>query len=111
VLIEDESVIWLTDAVRVRDRGVLAITTRALCWVPTDEALDAGALDAATIRDVQTWPGDGGQLRVTTDDDLHVFTEVGSTVWLGQFAEVLRATIGSPDGGRALAGHYDRPGG
>jgi hypothetical protein len=111
LLTEDESVVWLTDSTRARRRGVLVITTQALCWVPVDEEAQVTSIELGAIQQVGSWPGDGGQLRITTDDDLHVFTDVGGAVWLGQFSEVLRATIGAPEGGQALAGHYNRPGG
>ena len=108
VLVEDEHVIWLTDAKHRRERGVLAITTQALCWVPADVEVEAGAIDLTTIEQVDTWPGDGGQLRVTTADDLHVFTDVGSSVWLGQFGGVLTTALQSPDAARAEAERFDR---
>jgi hypothetical protein len=107
VLLGGEAIIWLTDAEHVGRPGVLAITTRALCFVPVDEERDPGAIDLDTIIEAVTWPGDGGQLRIDASSGAVVFTEVGRSRWLDQFSEVLRAAIGSPEGALALARHYD----
>ena len=107
VLVDGESVLWLSDAQHRREPGVLAITTQALCWVPADEALEAGAIAYDTVETVETWPGNGGQVRVTTHVDLHLFNEVGTRVWVDQFGTVLRAAVVSIPEARALADGYD----
>ena len=95
VLVDDEAVVSLTDARHAGKVGVLAVTTLALCWVPVDVEDEAGAIAFDTIQQVDTWPGDGGQVRVDTADHLHVFAGIGRDAWLGEFAETLRAELRS----------------
>jgi hypothetical protein len=104
VLVDGESVVLLTDARHAGKAGVLAVTDVALCWVPVDVDDEAGAIALDTIQQVDTWPGDGGQVRVDTAADLHVFAGVGREAWLGEFAEAIRNAIRSRalrDWGRA----------
>jgi hypothetical protein len=108
VLLDDEHVVWLTDAKTGRQRGLLVLSTQALCWIPVDADAEPGAIDLGTIEQVDTWPGDGGQLRVTTATDLHVFTDVGSAVWLQQLAVVIEAARVSPDAAIVEADRLDR---
>jgi hypothetical protein len=95
VLVDGESVALLTDARHAGKLGVLAVTNVALCWVPVDVDAEAGALTLETIQAVNTWPGDGGQVRVDTAENLHVFSGIGREGWVGEFAEALRNAIRS----------------
>jgi hypothetical protein len=111
VLVEGEAIGDLTDARHAGRAGVVAVTTQALCWVPAVVEPEAGAIALDTIQRVDTWPGDGGQLRVDVGADLHIFTGVGGASRLGEFAEALRNAMRSralqtwrgPDGGVGAA--------
>jgi hypothetical protein len=107
VLVEGEHVLFLSDARHRRRRGVLVVTSQALCWVPVDEEAEAGAIEFGAIEQVEAWPGDGGQIRVTTADDIHVFSEVGSRIWIDQFASVLDTARRSPAEALVAAERYD----
>jgi len=112
VLLDDEGVIWLSDAEHRTHPGLLVITDVALCFVPEDEIEEPGAIDLGTIQEVTTWPGAGGQVRVTTAETIAVFSEVGGNVWLQQFSDVLTTATASVDGALRKATAYesaDRP--
>jgi hypothetical protein len=112
VLLEDEAVVWLTDAEHRTHPGLLVITDVALCFVPEDDGEEPGAIELSTIEDVTTWPGGSGQVRVTTAETIAVFAEVGGHVWLEQFGDVLKTAITSVDEALRKAAAYesaDRP--
>ncbi|HYF46508.1 MAG TPA: hypothetical protein VD926_09890 [Acidimicrobiales bacterium] len=108
LLAAGEHVIWLTDARHLRDPGVLAVTGRHLRWVPVDDQHQLWPL--AEVVEVVAWPGIGGQLRITTAaDDLLLFSEVGSEVWVHQVRAVLTTATQSVDDAWALADRLESP--